>query len=211
MRIPTLNITRKTGSVLAIAALVAIGGLVALAAPHMPTKQSVTSTAGGIPTTTAPNVRVTQSPQKQHLALVSTPTDPAATAPINPTATPIPPATPTSTPSPSWHTIASYAGNTPQSFAGFTTGDPWQLVWTCTPGASETQSFAFEVTADGADIGGFGDQCTDQNPTSGTWGPCQPGQQSESPCDTSHTYVASSFQSGPDPMCQWTLAIQEWY
>lgn len=208
----------------ALGLLAVAGGLVALAAPSAPSSAA----AAGAAAHKAANV--TQAPalsgaaqsasgntQTRILTGATTPAVPTATTAPQPTATdtpsaaptatpapPAPTATPTQPPAPSWHTVGSYSGSTAQTLPSFTTANPWRLDFSCT--VQSGAGFSFAVQADGVNIGGFGDTCDGQSPTSGAWGSCDTGL-----CG-SHTFVISEGQgNGVLAQCAWTAVIEEWY
>lgn len=203
------HVRRRIGPVLALAALLLVGALVALAAPRGATPRT-TAAANALASASPTNGRRTVS---QHLmqtgstpgstpAPTATDTPGSATAtatPLSPTATAAPP-TPTATPSPTWHTIGTYSGSTAQTLV---TISPVQgsirIRWTCSITPPSPASWDFYVFLSGGIGGGVNG--------------CNAGHTADSSVYPANGATSStiSIQADGATMGAWTVTVDELY
>lgn len=215
------NVRRIAGTAVAVAALVAVSGLVALSAPgqHAPDNTSTanraapqhtlapastsSTTAQIAPGSTAPVPTKTPKSPKTTGGTGGTTQSPAQldTATATPTT---PPPTATATPAPSWHTLGSYSGTGPGAITTLTNvPGPMQVVWTCDPASGVANwTIGFRMVSS-ADTMATGQRCQ-AGSTSGTFNFDIPAS------EYGLNWDVSCVDSG-DGGGSWTATIQAWY
>src|SRR5690242_6756658 len=121
-----------------VIALLLVGGLAFLAAPHVtkPVASVTTPSSAG-----SAEPRTSANGVSTPMLLVATPTSTDTPVPPAPTATSTPP-TPTPMPAPAWHTIGNFHGSTAQSLGVLTLDGPWRISYTCEAGSGIQFNFS---------------------------------------------------------------------
>lgn len=205
----TLTRGQRAGIVAALVSLMLLGGLMARAAgagnpsaPHRAALTTLGTATASATVTVGRAVVVAHSASAPTATATIAPTPTVGTTPTvgatpTATATTAPTPTDTPTPAPTWHTVASYSGNSAGTQgATVTLGAQSRILWTCTaPSGAWNLEVAFAATTGGGQFTPGATTC-DATHTSGEW-------------DIQPAALTYQVNVGSDPnMGAWTLTVQ---